>query len=325
MTMKYGDHGPDLPSRLHRWRIHGMRHVNSRPEKFGTLFEHRRVQLIKAAFKRTFPFDIILRRLHTLAVIERERYVSGLLAGSRYDDPKCLARYGFKVYSQNDEDGIIAEIFNRIGTTNQVFIEFGVETGLENNTVKLLLEGWRGLWIEGSERFVKQILAKFRNVIKDARLRIKRGFVDRDNINDLIAPFYAGEIDLLSIDIDGNDIYVFQAISVVQPRVVVIEYNGKFPPSLSIAQVYNPRHQWRGSDYGGSSLAAITRVAKDKGYILVGCNITGVNAFFVRHDLVGNHFLAPYTAAHHYEPARYFLWGTFESGQPPDWGEYIEL
>ena len=251
--------------------------------------------MIKAAFRRAFPFDVILRRLHTLAVIERERYVSGLLAASRYDDPKSLSRHGFKVYSQNDEDGIVAEIFCRIGTTNEIFIEFGVQTGLENNTLKLLLEGWRGLWIEGSGKFVKQMLHKFKNVINDGSLRIKHGFVDRDNINNLIAPSYTGEIDLLSIDIDGNDIYVFQAIQVVQPRVVIIEYNGKFPASLSIAQAYNPRHQWRGSDYVGSSLAAITRVAEEKGYSLVGCNITGVNAFFVRHDLVRDHFLAPYT------------------------------
>lgn len=281
--------------------------------------------MIKAAFRKAFPFDIILRRLHTLAVIERERYVSELLAAPRYDDPQSLSRHGFKVYSQNDEDGIIAEIFRRVGTTNRTFIEFGVETGLESNTLKLLLEGWNGLWIEGSETFVKQMLRKFKNVVQSGRLQIKHGFIDRDNIDGFIAPFYTGEIDLLSIDIDGNDIHVFQAIEVVQPRVVIIEYNGKFPPPLSIAQAYDPRHQWRGSDYGGSSLAAITRVAEDKGYVLVGCNITGVNAFFVRHELVRDQFLAPYTAAHHYEPARYFLWETFESGHQPDWGEYIEL
>jgi hypothetical protein len=283
------------------------------------------IKAAKAAFKRLFPLDIMLRRLNTATVIEHERYVSRLLATPRYSDPKRLVRYGYKVYSQNDEDGIIAEIFRRIGTTNRAFVEFGAETGLENNTLKLLLEDWRGLWIEGSKTFVKQIRHKFANVVQDSRLQVAHGLVDRDNVNDLIAPFYSGEVDLLSIDIDGNDIYVFESLKAIRPRVVVIEYNGKFPPPLSIAQAYNPRHQWRGSDYMGSSLAAVAHVAERKGYALVGCNITGVNAFFVRHDLVGDHFLAPYTAVQHYEPARYFLSGTFQSGHPPDWGEYINI
>ena len=280
------------------------------------------IKAAKAAFKRVFPFDIMLRRLQTLAIIEHQRYVNELLATA---PQRSLLRYGCKVYSQNDEDGIIAEIFRRIGTTNRVFIEFGVEAGLENNTLRLLLEGWRGLWIEGSKTFVKQIRCKFANVVQDGRLRVVHSLVDRDNIDDLIAPFHSGEIDLLSIDIDGNDIYVFQSLKVIQPRVVVIEYNGKFPPSLSIAQAYNPGHHWRWTDYFGASLAAITHVAQHKGYSLVGCNVTGSNAFFVRDDLVGDHFLAPYTAVQHYQPTRYFLTGTFYAGHPPDWGDYVNI
>src|ERR1700751_1725039 len=90
---------------------------------------------------------------------EQSRYLAQLrvqraweqeLAKPRHADPKRLVRYGYKVYSQNDEDGIIAEIFRRIGTTNRTFVEFGVETGVECNSVKLLVEGWRGLWIESN-------------------------------------------------------------------------------------------------------------------------------------------------------------------------------
>jgi len=173
--------------------------------------------------------EIIRRRLHTLAVIERERYLKEVLSDTRYDDKKRLERYGFKVYSQNDEDGIIQEIFNRIGTGPRTFVEFGVENGLENNTLKLLLEGWNGLWIEGSAQCVAQINTKFRDVISDGRLRVKAAFIDRDNINGLIGAYFTGEIDLLSIDIDGNDIYILEAINVVQPRVIIVEYNGKFP------------------------------------------------------------------------------------------------
>ena len=116
--------------------------------------------------------EIIRRWTTTLTIIESERYVKELLADSRYNDPKRLERYGFKVYSQNDEDGIIEEIFNRIGTTSRTFIEFGVENGLENNTLKLLLEGWRGLWIEGSEVYVQEINQKFGDVVANGRLQV---------------------------------------------------------------------------------------------------------------------------------------------------------
>src|SRR5262245_41373742 len=83
------------------------------------------------------------------AIIAKEEFVARSLRDGRYSDPLRLECFGFKSYSQYDEDGIIEEIFRRIGTTNKRFIEFGVEDGLENNTLKLLLEGWGGLWIEG--------------------------------------------------------------------------------------------------------------------------------------------------------------------------------
>jgi hypothetical protein len=266
--------------------------------------------------------EIIRRRVDTLAIIARERYVRELLSDTRYDDKKRLERYGFKVCSQYDEDGIIQEIFNRIGMGARTFVELGVENGLENNTLKLLLEGWSGLWIEGSESFVSQINAKFRDVVSDGRLQVKAAFVDRDNINSVIGAYFTGEIDLLSIDIDGNDIYILDAIEVISPRVIIVEYNGKFPPPMNVAQRYNPEHRWKGTDYGGSSLAAITKVAARRGCSLVGCGIVGVNAFFVRNDLLGDKFQAPFTSENHYQPARYFLWQTYVSGHAPDWGPY---
>lgn len=269
--------------------------------------------------------EVIRRRLHTLAVIERERYYQDLLRDEKYRDKSRLERHGFKVYSQYEEDGTIQEIFNRIGLHNKTFIEFGVENGLENNTVKLLLEGWSGLWLEGNGDYISLIRSKFSNVIERGNLRVQNAFVDRDNINDLICQCYTGEIDLISIDIDGNDISNFENLEVVNPRVVVIEYNGKFLPPMSIAQKYNAGHRWAGTDYGGSSLAAITKVAGRKGYSLVGCSLAGVNAFLVRDDLVTDRFCRPFTAENHYHPARYFLWQTFVSGHPPDWGDYVAV
>jgi hypothetical protein len=130
---------------------------------------------------------------------------------------------------------------------------------------------------------------------------------------------------LLSIDIDGNDIHILESINVVTPRVIIVEYNGKFPPPLNVAQRYNPEHRWSGSDYSGSSLVAITKIANRKGYSLVGCNIVGVNAFFVRNDLLYDRFAAPFTADNHYQPTRYFLLSTYPSGHSPDWGLYDEV
>ena len=268
---------------------------------------------------------VVQRRMNTLAVIERERYVKDVLSAAKYQDLKRVTQCGYKVYSQNDEDGIIQEIFKRIGCKAKTFVEFGVENGLENNTLKLLLEGWSGLWLEGSGEHVASIQKKFPDVISEGRLSIKQAFIDKDNINDLIQPHYEGDLDLLSIDIDGNDIYILQALTVVKPRVIIVEYNGKFPPPMSIAQAYNAEHRWRGTDYGGSSLTAIVKVAAEKNYSLVGCNVMGVNAFFVRNDLIGDSFCGPFTAENHYEPARYFLWQTFVAGHEADWGPYVQI
>ena len=147
------------------------------------------------------------------------------------------------MYSQNDEDGITHEIFRRIGTSNKRFIEFGVQDGLESNTHLLLFYGWSGLWIEGSSDDCNQIAMKFRPVIETGRLKVKNAFITRDNINTLFEEAgFLGEIDLLSIDIDGNDLYIWDAIEAVNPRVVVTEYNGKFPPDLEWCQVYDASH-----------------------------------------------------------------------------------
>jgi len=153
------------------------------------------------------------------------RFWTETLAQPRYADPKRLLRHGFKVYSQHDEDGIIQEIFRRVGVSNRTFIEFGVETGVECNTVKLLIEGWRGLWIEANAQAGEAISSTFAEFTKDRRLTLLQGFVTAENIDALIGNAgLQGEIDLLSIDIDFNDYWIWKAIATVSPRVVVIEY-----------------------------------------------------------------------------------------------------
>lgn len=104
----------------------------------------------------------------------------------RLGDPVYLERFGFKVYSQNDEDGYIEEIFNRIGTTDKKFIEFGVQDGLESNCHYLLHKGWSGLWIEGSKKCFKQLRKKFEKPIKTKQLTALNTFITADNINSII-------------------------------------------------------------------------------------------------------------------------------------------
>jgi hypothetical protein len=208
-----------------------------------------------------------------------------------------LDSFGYQVYSQNDEDGIINEIFKRIGTTNKKFVEFGVQDGLESNCHFLLLQGWCGLWIDGDEKTFKGLEKYFLEPISTGQLTAINAFITIENINDLIKSWIVSEegvmaeIDLLSIDIDGNDYWVWQAIKCIEPRVVVIEYNRKFPPPCEYIMEYNPNHIWDGSDEYGASLKSLELLGDKLGYTLVGTN--GVNAFFVKKDLAKNLFPDP--------------------------------
>ena len=258
--------------------------------------------------------------------MDLQRFWAETLAQQRYADPKRLLRYGFKVYSQHDEDGIIQEIFRRIGTPARTFVEFGVETGVECNTAKLLIEGWRGLWIEASPQSCKGIASIFGAFLKDRRLALQQSLVTAENINGLLENGgFTGEIDLLSVDIDFNDYWVWKAIEIVTPRVVVIEYNAGLRPPLSVTVPYQPNRAGDGSNFFGASLEAFVRLGRTKGYRLVGCNISGSNAFFVRDDLCADHFLEPATAEEHYEPPRHFFSLLLAGPQAPRPGPYVAV
>lgn len=256
---------------------------------------------------------VIQERLKQLPIIQE---IDRLRQSERYQDPKSLIPFGDKIYSQSDEDGMIREIFNRIGVTNKVFIEFGIGNGLENNTLALLFDNWQGLWIDASSKSIGNIRKYFAQIIANGQLKVVQSFITKDNINQLIAAnIETAEVDLLSVDIDGNDYHVLAAITSISPRVIVIEYNAKFTPPTLFCMDYNATHSWDKDDCFGVSLKFLEIHLEKKGYCLVGCNISGVNAFFVRQDLVADKFLAPFTAEHHYEPSRYYLSGYF-SGHP---------
>ena len=240
--------------------------------------------------------------------VQQELLAAQLLAAPRYDDVRRLTRHGAQVFSQNEEDGMIAEVFRRIGTGTKTFVECGVGDGLENNTAYLLLRGWRGYWFEFNDHAQQAIARTFAGPIAEGRLRVAKEFLTQETAG---AAFercgVPTDLDLLSLDIDRNTSYLWRALAAYRPRLAVVEYNASIPAADDWEVPYDPQAVWQGTLYFGASLKALERIGRSLGYSLVGCDLSGVNAFFVRDDLLGDAFAAPYTAEHHYEPPRYYL------------------
>lgn len=226
-----------------------------------------------------------------------------LYQNPKYKDSKRITHYGKSVFSQNGEDGIIHEIFNRIGTTNKFFCEFGVEDGLECNTTLLLLENWKGLWIEGDNKSYNKALENFDEAINKDLLTIQHSFITPENIEEIFDENNVPkDLDLLSIDIDTTDYWVRKAITNYKPRVLIMEYNAAYFPPVVWIKKKNETF-WDGDINMGASLQALHDLNKLKGYTLVGCDFNGVNAFFVRNDCYDESLFESDTSAeHHYEP-----------------------
>lgn len=242
----------------------------------------------------------------------------------RFQDRKRLLPHGFKVYSQHDEDGMIEEIFRRIGCTNKYFVEFGLGDGLENCTTYLLLKEWSGAWIEGSAICYEGILKNMAPLIANGRLRARYSFITAANICRLFTELdVPKEFDFLSIDIDRNDYWIWDAIQGYNPRVVAIEYNASWKQTVSCVVPYDATAVWGWTNYYGASLKALEILGRKKGYSLVGCAYTGVTAFFVRNDCLDNHFAEPYSSENHYEPPRYFV--RMPNGHKPGFGPVVHV
>ena len=224
----------------------------------------------------------------------------------RYGDPRRLLRYQSQVCSQNGEDGIIHEIFSRIGTTTKIFAEVGVGDGCENNTAFLLSQGWTGFWVDGSNNFLRA-LENREDLQKDC-LKYLVNIVSRENISGLFEQLgVPKEFDLLSLDIDQNTYYAWEGLRGFRPRVVVAEYNGAIPPDIDWKVRYRSNRIWNGTQNFGASLKAFEILGRQFGYSLVGCEFVGSNAFFVRDDLLAGHFAEPFTSENHHEPPRYWM------------------
>ncbi len=247
--------------------------------------------------------------------LEADQALARLLEHPKYQDERRLARYERKVFSQGGEDGALAEIFRRIGAANRTFAECAPGDGVESNTHYLLTQGWKGLWVEADAKRVRGIRRGFAPRIEGGSLAARQATVKAENVESLLDEASLPlDLDLLSIDIDGNDYWVWKGVTRHRPRVVVIEYNCIYPPGVRWVFPCSSEARGDGSSNFGASLTALEALAGEKGYRLVGCTLAGTNAFFVRDDLVERRFCEPFTAENHYEPARYYL--TFRKAGP---------
>lgn len=209
----------------------------------------------------------------------------------QHRDRTGLERYEYSLYSQNGEDGILRYIFDQIGSTNRRFLEFGFGV-TENNSLRLALhDSFGGVFIDASARSVDLLnrTARSRGM---PHVRGLTQFLTAENVCDVVQRAGCdGPLDLLSIDVDGNDYWLWQALIKDRARVVVIEYNASLGPSMSVTIPYEARFDREKRHpsglYYGASLQALVRLGKRHGYALVGCDSKGVNAFFVRQDCLG--------------------------------------
>jgi hypothetical protein len=239
-----------------------------------------------------FPFTKRSRLQRDLAQLRDEVDALNILAAQPLiqnirngNSIASLREAEFKVFSQFGDDGIIQYLIHRLSPVPDSFVEFGVENYRESNTRFLLLNNnWRGLVLDGNQKCIDQIQQD--EIYWRHTLTAQRAWITRENINDLLkAAGFAGEVGLLSIDIDGNDYWVWHALTAVRPRVVAIEYNSTFGPERSVTVPYKrgfDRYREHASGfYHGASLAALAKLGAEKGYLLAGCDSRGANAFFV--------------------------------------------
>ncbi len=224
--------------------------------------------------------------------------------------PNNLALKGYKVYSQNDEDGILAAIFEKIGG-NRTFLEIGLQDGTECNTLYLLQQGWRGGWIEADAGFCQAIRAALEAHTVPGVFKLVEEFVRSDNIEtlyrDICKSVGKKDLALFSLDIDGNDLHVIDALlkSGARPDVICAEYNGKFPVPIVASVKKDDSRGWAGDDYFGVSLEALAQSLDSYGYGLITCNLFGVNAFFAKKEHADN--IQFYSPADVWQPLRLYL------------------
>ena len=208
-----------------------------------------------------------------------------------------LRQFEKKIFSQFGEDGVIEELVRCLKIKNGSFLEFGIgppwkmglEAGLEGNLVHSRSVGWEGVFLDGSDY--------------PHHIGVRREFIHALNINVLYRKHaLPDDLDVLSIDVDGQEFWIWMALD-YRPKIVITEYNGSFPPDVSVTMPFNPGHYWDCKNNNGASLLAFNKLALSKGYTFVYSN--GVNAFFVRDDMIANKSDFVFSDLHvqaHYHP-----------------------
>jgi len=196
-----------------------------------------------------------------------------------------LNAYERKISSQNGEDGIILELFARLRVVDPYFVEFGAEAGVECNSAHLARTyGWSGVMIEGGDASFAELK---KNYEAFSKVRAVHGMVTKENIATIFAANGVPKtLDLLSIDVDGNDYYLWEALAEYRASVVIVEINPAYPPPRRWVMAYNPEHGWQHDNYYGASLSSLTALGDRLGYALLGIDANVVKAFFIRRDLL---------------------------------------
>jgi len=249
-----------------------------------------RNQLRQRLLRRLFGWNFMQQLLHNqktvsrLSNLEYLNHFPGLLpAGFK----PALHAYEFSYYSQNGEDGLILHLLSRIGVTGHYIVEVGIEDGRECNSANLILNcGWQGCLVEAASDWADKAKRYFDECHVSDRIRLLNLMATPENLQQQLQQ--AGvpvEPDVLSIDIDSYDYWLWSSITSFSPRLVVIEYNASFGPERSVTVPYQAQWTPGSKYYHGASITALTRLGRDKGYVLAGCDSRGVNAFFVREDL----------------------------------------
>jgi len=205
------------------------------------------------------------------------------------DNLNEINNYEYKKTSQNNEDGIIEFIFDRIGLKKINFVEIGFDF-YQNNSLNFLGKVNKGLFIDGSEDKVIKLKSIITLLYPFNNIGVIKKFIDKENLNSIIDDHFHNneEIDFFSIDVDGNDYYLFENLE-VRPKVICIEYNFWYGPHVKCSVPYDKNFIWEsGSTYSGASLNSLCELAKRKGYYLIALESHCVNAFFIRSDLKNN-------------------------------------
>ncbi|MEA3047858.1 MAG: hypothetical protein QOJ53_2190 [Sphingomonadales bacterium] len=258
---------------------------------------------IARAWRHLKSVGLLPRNLDDVRV-NQGRILAHLNRDARHAD---LAGYEFKIFSQWGEDGIIQHLVHHLDLPARTFIEFGVEDFSESNCRFLMMkDNWRGFVIDGSERNISRLRSS--HYFWKYDLEAACAFITRENIAELIARSGFEEIGILSVDIDGVDYHVLAALEHLRPAILIVEYNGVFGPTAAVTIPYDATffrtRAHKSNIYYGASLAAFDWLARRRGYSLVGGNMAGSNAFFVRDDLL-NEVIRPVSVAEAFRPTAF--------------------